>query len=100
MIKYTQPCAFVLFETLTQLQQIYSPTKLFTMAHTRCNYCGQVVQFIDIRGNNTCPICRQSSTSCCEGGSCTISYTDSKPSEENTTNKHALHEIERVNENG
>ncbi len=46
------------------------------MAHTRCNYCGQVVQFIDIRGNNTCPVCRQSSTSCCEGGSCTISYSE------------------------
>ncbi|MBL7765686.1 MAG: hypothetical protein JNJ58_06315 [Chitinophagaceae bacterium] len=46
------------------------------MSHTRCNYCGQVVQFVEIRGNSTCPVCRQSSTSCCEGGSCTISYTE------------------------
>ncbi|MBK6330898.1 MAG: hypothetical protein IPL09_03345 [Bacteroidetes bacterium] len=49
------------------------------MAHTRCNYCGQVVNFIDIRGNSTCPVCRQSSTSCCEGGSCNISYSPSAP---------------------
>ena len=45
------------------------------MAHTRCNYCGQVVNFIDIRGNSTCPVCRQSSTSCCEGGSCNVTYS-------------------------
>jgi hypothetical protein len=47
------------------------------MTHTRCNYCGQVVQFMEIRGNSTCPICRQSSTSCCEGGTCVISKPES-----------------------
>jgi hypothetical protein len=55
------------------------------MANTRCNYCGQVVQFMEIRGNSTCPICRQSSTSCCEGGSCNIVNAASSISTQSNT---------------
>jgi hypothetical protein len=62
----------------------YRP-KLFFMRITRCNYCGQNVQFIDVRGNNTCPVCRQSSTSCCEGGSCEIVYSNVSKEEKTTT---------------
>lgn len=42
------------------------------MSTVRCNYCGQVVQFIPVRGNSVCPVCRQSSTSCCDGDSCLL----------------------------
>jgi hypothetical protein len=70
------------------------------MNHVHCNYCGQVVQFVPIRGNSVCPVCRQSSTSCCDGDSCSIPmrevYTPQPARQVEEVKETAVNEPEKI----